>query len=617
MSPKKTTPTEKPAVPSTVPLAVPSATKSYQPIMLSLVVALILLGLGGGYYAYQLWQQRATDNTSEEVFDATNIDETVNIDPANAEDVNYSVTDVNVPGAVIGSVAWQDKKEVASLGLVSADKQYSEASEQNAKYYQVGTVKAGTMVGAKIILMTLKYDSPQGPDHYYFLQQGSVLTAMAKNSGILSADPTQDYLARTKFTVDAVNELPGLRFPDTLQGPKPRQKLVQDATVKDLFSAEGLTKVFTDPTYGAVYTKTSKLAANVDYNSNAAIDAFLASTAFTTRNGFYLKAPDGTVRVYKLAPDIVVSTDQYSLRGIPDITWTDATKNTDTYDFTFASGCGSINYINVVPPDDLSVKNDLQQTGLTAQQDPIYELKDTSARLLKDFYAATAITDENGGTMTQMNYTEFTASHPMIFWVDPFDRLIQLTNTKFAPLAECGKPVIYLYPRQTTDVDVSLYPQGGFTYTEPVYNNGWQVTAEPNGQLTERATGKTYPYLFWEGRGGIYTAPNKGSVVAQADIHEFLVTSLAKLGLNEKETADFIEFWEPRMQGSPYYQVSFLGNRAMDEIAPLSVSPKPDTVIRILMDFRPLQSFVNIEPQILRTPIRKGFTVVEWGGVLR
>ena len=154
-------------------------------------------------------------------------------------------------------------------------------------------------------------------------------------------------------------------------------------------------------------------------------------------------------------------------------------------------------------------------------------------------------------------------------------------------------------------------------YKRRLYNNGWQVTADPNGQLTERDTGKTYPYLFWEGRGGIYTSPNKGSVVAQANIHSFLVGTLAKLGLNAKETADFIEFWEPRMQGSPYYAISFSGNRVMDELAPLVVSPKPDTVIRILMDFRPLQSIINIEPQVYKTPIRKGFTVVEWGGVLR
>ena len=55
----------------------------------------------------------------------------------------------------------------------------------------------------------------------------------------------------------------------------------------------------------------------------------------------------------------------------------------------------------------------------------------------------------------------------------------------------------------------------------------------------------------------------------------------------------------------------------VDDLAPLSISPKPDTVIRILMDFMPLQRPILVEGFNIRTPVRKGFTVVEWGGVLR
>jgi hypothetical protein len=55
----------------------------------------------------------------------------------------------------------------------------------------------------------------------------------------------------------------------------------------------------------------------------------------------------------------------------------------------------------------------------------------------------------------------------------------------------------------------------------------------------------------------------------------------------------------------------------MNQLAPLTVTPKPDTIIRILMDFKALE---KPEPAVgypIRTPERKGFTVVEWGGVLR
>ncbi len=186
------------------------------------------------------------------------------------------------------------------------------------------------------------------------------------------------------------------------------------------------------------------------------------------------------------------------------------------------------------------------------------------------------------------------------------------------PAAECGKPVIYLYPEQTTEVAVTLDPKGGFTKTEPAYGNGWSVTASPDGALVNHNDGQVYPYLFWEGRGGLYSAPEKYWVVAEAQVHEFLTDTLSTLGLNEKEIADFQEFWEPRMQGSPYYKIGFWGNAVMDRLAPITVTPTPQTVIRLLMDYQPLESVIpSNPPQLPQTPVRNGFTVVEWGGVIQ
>ena len=64
---------------------------------------------------------------------------------------------------------------------------------------------------------------------------------------------------------------------------------------------------------------------------------------------------------------------------------------------------------------------------------------------------------------------------------------------------ECAeKPVIYLYPEQKTAVSVSLDYAGTLTATYPAYENGWHVTAEPDGTLYDEA-GNEYSYLFWEG----------------------------------------------------------------------------------------------------------------------
>ena len=64
---------------------------------------------------------------------------------------------------------------------------------------------------------------------------------------------------------------------------------------------------------------------------------------------------------------------------------------------------------------------------------------------------------------------------------------------------ECSaKPVIYLYPEQETTVSVSLDYAGTLTATYPAYEDGWRVTAEPDGTLYDE-NGDEYSYLFWEG----------------------------------------------------------------------------------------------------------------------
>ena len=58
-----------------------------------------------------------------------------------------------------------------------------------------------------------------------------------------------------------------------------------------------------------------------------------------------------------------------------------------------------------------------------------------------------------------------------------------------------AKPVIYLYPEEETQVTVKLDYAGELTCTYPAYDDGWTVTAQPDGTLTD-AAGQTYSYLF-------------------------------------------------------------------------------------------------------------------------
>jgi hypothetical protein len=50
---------------------------------------------------------------------------------------------------------------------------------------------------------------------------------------------------------------------------------------------------------------------------------------------------------------------------------------------------------------------------------------------------------------------------------------------------------------------------------------------------------------------------------------------------------------------------------------PLTITPTPDTQIRLFLDFEGLTTPIPLAPQMLSAPPRSGFTVVEWGGLLR
>ena len=176
-----------------------------------------------------------------------------------------------------------------------------------------------------------------------------------------------------------------------------------------------------------------------------------------------------------------------------------------------------------------------------------------------------------------------------------------------------AKPVIYLYPEIETDVEVRLDLDGSFEFTYPEYDNGWHVTAYPDGKLINRADNNEYSYLFWEGTDDIDFDMSSGFVVAGADTVEFLREKLSYMGLNPKEYNEFIVYWAPRMQSNAYNLVTFQ-KEAYTEAARLEVVPTPDSCLRVFMTYKALNSPITIAEQELEQFERTGFAVIEWGG---
>lgn len=176
------------------------------------------------------------------------------------------------------------------------------------------------------------------------------------------------------------------------------------------------------------------------------------------------------------------------------------------------------------------------------------------------------------------------------------------------------KPIIYLYPEEQTEVTVTLGKPDNVTCSYPKYDDGWTVLANPDGKLIDKDTNRELYSLYWEGE---YTNPipmDEGFVVKGEDSSKFLEEKLAILGLNEREAEEFIIYWLPQLEENEYNFIRFATKEEIEESMPLEFSIRPDTVIRVLMQFKEVDKDYKVKEQKLETPERKGFVVVEWGG---
>ncbi len=488
------------------------------------------------------------------------------------------------------TVAWQVPEQ---LNLVDpAFDAVSYEQPQLRDYYKVGTITAGTYQGQALVDI---FETPNGPSFRPNLFRVAYNEAAARFVYLEKRSDSMLYMPGT-FHYDSTATVPGLTLPDTIAVPNSKQKLIAESYPANTLAQdlENLKTVFTDAAAGAI---------SFDPKQRC----------------FVAQYPDGTVRLYHYQLTFQQQTKSDDIFGatafVPDVRWNDGTAITEEYTINAPTGgCGPSTCQTLYTDAEVGGLAVLQQTGTTADGDPVYEYKDSNHQVLKDIYEEYSVPQVEGRDLT---YEAFAQAHPVFFWKDPFGRWLRFRKYAFLRAAECGKPVIYLYPEQPTDVRVQVQPTGGFTVTEPAYPaGGWTVRAQPDGTLTTQ-DGHAYPYLFWEGFGLNYQRPREGFVVERRHVPTFLQEKLAVLGLNAKERADFADFWQPRLQASPYAFVTFVAKQDFDRLAPLTVEPQPDTVIRVFMDYEPLaQPMTVVQPQRLTTPERRGFTVVEWGGAL-
>lgn len=176
------------------------------------------------------------------------------------------------------------------------------------------------------------------------------------------------------------------------------------------------------------------------------------------------------------------------------------------------------------------------------------------------------------------------------------------------------KPVIYLYPKESTEISLQVDPVGKFTFTYPAYDQGWTVNASPDGTLS--VGDKTYDYLFWEGVQSSYEVPeNKGDCVASTETVAYLEKQLDKYGLNYREKQDFITFWAPKLISNPFNYIVFIeGDAYNTSVASHESSYVFDSSIKLYMLYQGLDAEVESHGQVESSVKRDGSVYVEWGG---
>lgn len=173
------------------------------------------------------------------------------------------------------------------------------------------------------------------------------------------------------------------------------------------------------------------------------------------------------------------------------------------------------------------------------------------------------------------------------------------------------KPVLYLYPEKESVITVKINTTGDIIESIPDYQDGWTVTVDPSGLINGK-----YDYLFYEVLTDYDFSKEVGWLIRRLDFSNEMEKILTKVGLEGKEVDDFIKYWDGSLSNSyDYFAVYYLSPLEVEEVMQLSISIKPDSLLRVHFLFVALENPITIESPSIQPFDRKGFTVVEWGGM--
>lgn len=561
--------------------AVISEKKTKKPLSkkMKIIVAVIVtvVVLGAGVAAYLLLQRpspQATETVSSSVDEADVVPDDEYVDDETASEelpkVSYHIT------------SWDYRTQT----IDSRIKLPTKSSENEYTYDKYEYKKIAVLSdGAVLTRLTTDNGCGMSREKIYFIVTETKLL-YAKNLSTCYADST------TTYGGEAVSA--------TIPELTPTEAITYNGQTFSSSASEWDQGLISD--YSSDYTVTMLTTTKLGklYEIRNVVDK---ANSYMSLRAYDLETQDKITHRYTL-DSAKIANDDATLKA----TWNDSVNAKLTFTNPLR-GCGAA-YSNsdtllTFAPD---LTTAIRVGSVKSSGKPMYRL--TTSSFVKSMYE-----EYTSGRDDKISLAKFQNELTHVVFQDGYGNWVLLQNSQFGPNAECAKPVVYLYPTKTTVVNVAV--GADVRLSEPYYpDNGWRkVIARPSGALLYN--GKFYDSLFWEGQGyGFYPETSGiGTVVTQDTLLSTIRKQLKQQGLNAKEMTDFMEFWYDKLPKTPYVKLTWLTTRQMDTLAPLNITPKPDTVIRVFLDARGLDAPVDLSPQALRAPARQGFTVVEWGGL--
>lgn len=570
---------ETPQEPSQAPLVAvaPAVTKRRLPKKLFIIGGVVLLlGIGGAAYWYfkqgSAPQQAVTQQREEPQQTETEKPADPN-DPVLAKFIKPTTGEV-----------WLSKpKKIGAQG-------YFRQEDQSAEYYEIGTR------GDKTIIMSVVSGLGDDIRLYERAKDNSVANIALPDGSALLNDENQRYLKESL--------VPSVKFDTTTHYDSltmPSKLAIDDKydVTKPAYPGLGNLIRAEDAAGSSVYKDVKAYG----QSKLQRVETTYADTKLTSI-GYRLITPINTTVSVGYNP-LDTGLDKYQ--------WQRGNYSNDTL-AAIARGCGGA--WTAVTRADAVTDADLQLVGRSPSGLDVFDFKSSNHDLLNKAYeefkefVSTSPEERYAGISKE----DFVKEHGIILHKDKYGQWLVYVRQQLRPGYGCAKPVVYLYPQAATSVTVKV--GADVKISDPLYNpsTGWKVRAYPNGKLLT-ADG-WYDSLFWEGPGvGRYPGITSGVVVRRDQAIATIQNQLVQLGLNNQEIADFVEYWQPKLPNKPYVRLTWLTTEQLNQLAPLYITPKPDTIIRVFLDFAGLEKPITLPAQKLTTIPRTGFTVIEWGGL--